>query len=172
MNKEILMVVDAVSNEKGVNKEVIFQAIEAALAMATRKRYQEDIAVQVVIDRTTGDYQSFRSWEVIEDEAELDAPERQMHLSEACKRDPNAEVSGFVKEPMESIAFGRIAAQTAKQVIVQKVREAERAKVVAAYRGRIKEMVMGVVKRMDRGNIILDLGDNAEGIVPQEEMIP
>lgn len=172
MNKEILMVVDAVSNEKGVNKEVIFQAIEAALAMATRKRYQVDITVQVVIDRTTGDYQSFRSWEVIEDETELEAPERQMHLSEACKRDPSVEVSGFVKEPMESIAFGRIAAQTAKQVIVQKVREAERAKVVTAYQDRVEEMIMGVVKRTDRGSIILDFGDNAEGIVPQEEMIP
>lgn len=172
MNKEILMVVDAVSNEKGVGKEVIFQAIEAALAMATRKRYQEDIAVRVAIDRATGDYQSFRTWEVVEDEAELEAPQRQICLGEALKRDPSIEVGGFIEEPMESIAFGRIAAQTAKQVIVQKVREAERAKVVAAYKDRVGEMVMGVVKRTDRGNVILDLGDNAEGIIPQEEMIP
>ncbi|QBQ55012.1 transcription termination factor NusA [Nitrosococcus wardiae] len=172
MNKEILMVVDAVSNEKGVAKEIIFQAIEAALAMATRKRYQEDIAVRIAIDRTTGDYQSFRIWEVMEDEAELEAPQRQIYLSEALKRDPNVEVGGFIEEPMESIAFGRIAAQTAKQVIVQKVREAERAKVVAAYKDRVGEMAMGVVKRTDRGNVILDLGDNAEGMIPQEEMIP
>jgi N utilization substance protein A len=172
MNKEILMVVDAVSNEKGVDKEVIFQAIEAALAMATRKRYQEDIAVRVAIDRATGDYQSFRTWEVIEDEVELEAPQRQMHLSEAHKRDPDAKVGALIEEPMGSISFGRIAAQAAKQVIVQKVREAERTKVVEAYKGRVGEMVMGVVKRTDRGNIILDFGGNAEGIIPREEMIP
>jgi transcription termination/antitermination protein NusA len=172
MNKEILMVVDSVSNEKGVAKEVIFQAIEAALAMATRKRYQEDILVRVAIDRATGDYQSFRVWEILDEEAELEAPEHQMRLSEARKHDPDAEVGGTIEEPMESIAFGRIAAQTAKQVIVQKVREAERAKVVETYKDRVGEMVMGVVKRTDRGDILLDLGGNAEGIIPREEMIP
>src|SRR5690625_4040917 len=104
MNKEILMVVDSVSNEKDVEKEVIFQAIEAALAMATRKRYQEDIAVRVAIDRATGDYQSFRTWEVIEDEAELEAPQRQIYLSEARERDPGIEVGAFVEEPMGPIS--------------------------------------------------------------------
>lgn len=172
MNKEILMVVDAVSNEKGVDKETIFQAIEAALAMATRKRYQEDIGVRVAIDRATGDYQSFRVWEVTEDGMELEAPQSQIHLSEARKTDPDIEVGGSIEESMESIAFGRIAAQTAKQVIVQKVREAERVKVVSVYQDRIGEMVMGVVKRTDRGNVILDLGENAEGIILREEMIP
>ncbi len=172
MNKEILMVVDAVSNEKGVDKEAIFQAIEAALAMATRKRYQQDIAVRVAIDRATGDYESFRVWEVIDDEVELEAPARQIHLSEARRKDSCIEVGSSIEEPMESTAFGRIAAQTAKQVIVQKVREAERVRVVDAYKDKIGEMVMGVVKRTDRGNVILDLGGNAEGIILREEMIP
>lgn len=172
MNKEILMVVDAVSNEKGVSKEVIFQAIEAALAIATRKRYPEDIAVRVAIERATGDYQSFRTWEVIEDEAKLEAPQRQIYFSEAYKKDPNIKVGAFIEEPVGSISFGRIAAQAAKQVIVQKVREAERVKIVETYKKRIGEMVIGVVKRIDRGNAILDFGGNTEGIISREEMIP
>ncbi len=171
MNKEILLVVDAVSNEKGVGKEMIFQAIESALAMATKKRYTADIDVRVAIDRGTGDYETFRRWEVVEDDG-MEAPERQMTLSAARIDEPEINVGDFTEEPLESIPFGRIAAQTAKQVIVQKVREAERALVADAYRDRIGELVSGMVKRVDRGNVILDLGNNAEAIIPREEMIP
>jgi N utilization substance protein A len=134
MNKEILLVVDAVSNEKDVEKEIIFDAIEAALASATKKKHGGEIEVRVQIDRETGDYVSFRRWEVLAepDEEEGLNPEAQLLLDAARERQPEIQVGEFIEEPMESIAFGRIAAQTAKQVIVQKVREAERAKVVEA----------------------------------------
>ncbi len=172
MGKEILNVVDVVSAEKGVDKEVIFEALEAALASAAKKKHGGDIDVRVEIDRDTGDYRTFRRWEIVPDEEELEAPERQMHLSEARKRDPEAEVGGYIEEPMENVAFGRIAAQAAKQVIVQKVREAERAQVVEQFKDRVGEMLTGVVKRVERGNAYIDLGGNAEAIIPREEMIP
>ena len=174
MNKEILLVVDVVSNEKDVAKEIIFEAIEAALASATRKKEGGDIDVRVAIDRETGDYTSYRRWEVIEepDEEEGFQEQRQILLEEARKQTPEIQSGDFVEEPMDSIAFGRIAAQTAKQVIVQKVREAERAKVVEAYSERVGELVTGVVKRIDRGNVTVDLGGNAEAVVLREEMIP
>ncbi len=173
MNKEILLVVDVVSNEKDVEKEIIFEAIEAALASATRKKHGGEIDVRVAIDRNSGDYASFRRWEVIEEPDEEGLrPERQVLLEDARKEHPDIAPGEYVEEPMESIAFGRIAAQTAKQVIVQKVREAERAKVVEAYKDRKGELVTGVVKRVERGNILLDLGGNAEALVPREEMIP
>jgi N utilization substance protein A len=172
MHKEILMVVDAVSNEKGVEKEIIFQAIEAALATATRKRQPGDIDVRVKVDRQTGDSETFRRWAVLEDEAELEYPDKQLHLSDAKQKDPAIEVGGFIEEGMESIPFGRIAAQTAKQVIVQKVREAEREQVVDAYLDRIGELINGIVKRVEKGNVILDLGGNVEAFVAREDMIP
>ncbi len=173
MNKEILLVVDAVSNEKDVDKEIIFEAIEAALASATRKKHGGEIDVRVEIDRETGGYISFRRWEVIEepDEEEGLRTERQILLEEARQQHPDILAGEFIEEPMESIVFGRIAAQTAKQVIVQKVREAERAKVVEAYQDRVGELVTGVVKRIDRGNVMLDLGANAEATILREEMI-
>ncbi|MES9972429.1 MAG: transcription termination factor NusA [Candidatus Thiodiazotropha sp.] len=174
MSKEILLVVDAVSNEKDVGKTIIFEAIEAALASATRKRHGDDILVRVAIDRTTGDYDTFRRWEVVETyaEDEPDAPLRQVILDVAKEENPDIQIGDFVEEPIESIEFGRIAAQAAKQVIVQKVREAERAKVVEAYQGREGELVTGVVKRIDRGNVFLDLGGNAEAFIGREHMIP
>lgn len=171
-NKEILLVVDAMSNEKGVAKEVIFQAIEAALAMATRKRYDMALDACVKIDRMTGDYETFRQWLIVENEDELESEETQITLEEAKKKDPEAEVEGYIREPMESVEFGRIAAQTAKQVIVQKVREAERAQVVDQYREKVGQMIHGTVKRVERGNVTLDLGGNAEAFLPREEMIP
>ena len=172
MNKEILMVVDVVSNEKGVAKEIIFEAIEAALASATKKRHREDIEVRVAIDRETGDYETFRQWEVLPDEEELEFPTRQVRLADAREKQPGIEVGGFIEEPMPSVEFGRIAAQTAKQVIVQKVREAERNQVVDAYENRVGEMVGGIVKRVERSGVIVDLGNNAEALIPREEMIP
>jgi transcription termination/antitermination protein NusA len=173
MNKEILMVVDVVSNEKGVAKDIIFEAIEAALASATKKRNREDIEARVAIDRETGDYDTFRCWEVIdEDFALIEAPSRQVSLSDAREKDADIEPGQFIEEPMDSVEFGRIAAQAAKQVIVQKVREAERKQVLEAYEDRVGEMVSGVVKRSERSGIILDLGSNAEAFIPREELIP
>ena len=173
MNKEILMVVDAVSNEKGVDKEVIFEALEAALAAATRRKHGEEWDVRVAIDRRSGDYETFRRWKVFADEStELQAPERELRLEDALDMNPGATVDTYVEEPIESVTFGRIAAQQAKQVIVQKVREAERQQVVDAYRDRVGTLVSGVVKRVDRNGIFIDLGSNAEGFVPRTDMIP
>ena len=172
-NKEILLVVDAVSNEKGVGKEVIFGAIEAALAMATSKKHDIELDVQVVIDRATGDYETFRQWLVVEDtEEELELPDAQIELADALKKQKDIQVGEYIREPMESVEFGRIAAQTAKQVIVQKVREAERAQVVEQYQDKVGQMIGGTVKRVERGNVTLDLGGNAEAFIPREEMVP
>ena len=172
MNKEILMVVDAVSNEKGVEKTVIFEAIEAALASATRKKHGGEIDVRVSIHRENGDYETFRRWLVVDDEdPEFESPERQTLISYARQNHPDIEVGEYIEEPMESVEFGRIAAQTAKQVIVQKVREAERAKVVDEFQDRVGELVMGVVKRTERSGVFLDLGGNAEAFIPREDMI-
>jgi len=167
-----LLVVDAVSNEKGVEERIIFEALEAALASATRKKHGTDIEVRVAIDRETGAYETFRRWEVVEDDMEQEFPLRQITLSAAQLDEPEIEIGGFSEEEIDSVAFGRIAAQTAKQVIVQKVREAERERVVEAYRERVGDLVMGIVKRTDRGGVYLDLGNNAEAFIPREEMIP
>lgn len=181
MNKDILLVVDSVSNEKGVDKEVIFEAIEAALAAITAKRYEGDADIRVAIDRNTGDYQTFRRWTVVADDYVGEDDEGgegginlalQTPLSKAKQEDTELEIGDVIEEPVESIKFGRIAAQQAKQVIVQKVREAERAKVVEQYRQRVGELVIGVVKRTSWDGIVLDLGDNAEALIPREEMIP
>jgi N utilization substance protein A len=184
MDKEILLVVEAVSNEKGIDKEIIFEAIEAALATATRKRHGGEIDARVAIDRETGEYDTFRRWQVIdetlaegadeddEDVLRFEHPERQITLAAAQLDDPEIQHGDFIEEPIESVGFGRIGAQTAKQVIVQKVREAERAQVVEAYQDRVGDLVTGIVKRVERGNVFLDLGSNAEAIITREEMIP
>ena len=172
-NKEILIVVDAVSNEKGVEKEIIFDALEAALAAATRKRHGEDWDVRVAINRKTGDYETFRRWKVFADDStELQNPEAEVRLEDGLDISADAEVDGFVEQPMESVEFGRIAAQQAKQVMVQKVREAERAQVIEQYEGRVASLISGVVKRVDRNGIFVDLGGNAEGFISRSDMIP
>jgi N utilization substance protein A len=172
MSKEILLVVDAVSNEKGVGKEVIFGALEAALASAARKLSDEERDVRVAIDRSTGDYSTFRRWQVIADDEEMEFPNAQLSLEDARKIDPAVEIGGYIEEPMENAEFGRIAAQTAKQVIVQRVREAERAQVVEEFKDRAGELVNGIVKRVERGNVYLDLGGNAEAFISQRHMVP
>src|SRR6195952_5787835 len=172
MNKEILMAVDAVSNEKGVDKEIIFDALEAALASATRKKHGEELDVRVSINRKTGGYDTFRRWKVFaDDSSELEVPERELRLDDARDLDKDVDVGGFVEEAMESVPFGRILAQTAKQVIVQKVREAERAQVVDAYRERLGEIISGTVKKVTRDNVIVDLGNNAEALLAREDII-
>ncbi len=173
MNKDIILVVDSVSNEKGVNKETIFEAIESALASATRKRHGSDIEVRVHIDRKSGACTTYRRWLVVEDEdPRFESPNRQILESYARLKQPDIAIGDYLEEVIESGDFGRIAAQTAKQVIVQKVREAERMQVVEAFRPRIGELVMGMVKRSDRVGVIVDLGNSAEALIPREEMIP
>ncbi len=173
MSKEILTVVDTVSNEKGVDKEIIFQAVELALATATKKKHEKDMDVRVQINRKTGDYDTYRRWLVVTDDApEWEFPERVLTLEEAKEINKKLEIGDVHEEPIESVGFGRIAAQTAKQVIVQKVREAERAQIAAQYSGRIGQLINGSVKKVTRDGIILDLGANAEGLLTREEMIP
>jgi len=172
MSKEILLVVDAVSNEKGVSKSIIFEALEAALASATAKRHNKDeIVARVSINRETGEYETFRCWEVLADDAEIESTDHQILLSDALTHNPDIEVGATIEEPMENVEFGRIAAQTAKQVIVQRVREAEREQVVDAFKEREGELINGIVKRVERGNVYLDLGGNAEAFVSQRHMI-
>ncbi len=170
-NKEILLVVDTVSNEKDVEKSVIFEAIEAALATATKKNYSEEIDIRVAIDRESGSYETFRRWLIVSKE-DIEFPESQTLIEDALEDDPDAVLGEYVEEPIESVVFGRIAAQTAKQVIVQKVREAERGKVVEAFKEREGELITGVVKRVERGNVTLDLGGLAEAFISREDMIP
>ena len=171
---DILLVVDSMSNERGVTRDVIFEAIEAALATVAAKRYKEaDVLMRVSIDHKTGDYQTFRCWTVVEDSNEpLELPAQQIPITKAKEIDSELKVGDVIEESVESPEFGRIAAQQAKQVIVQKVREAERAKIVGQYEKRVGDLIIGVVKRVTRDNIILDMGGNAEALLMREEMIP
>lgn len=171
MNKEILLVAEAVSNEKDVPKAVIFEAIEIALATATKKRYDEEAEIRVDINRITGDYDTYRSWLVVDNDA-VPALGTELTLEEALEIDVNLKPGDTYTEKVESVGFGRIAAQTAKQVIVQKVREAERAKVVELYKERQGELISGSVKKVTRDNIIVDLGNNAEAVLPRDQLIP
>jgi N utilization substance protein A len=170
-NKEILLVADAVSNEKGVSKDVIYEAIEIALATATRKKHADEIDARVSIDREDGSYNTFRRWIVVADDAVIENLEAEIRHMDAVDEQADIEVGEYIEEPMDSVEFGRIAAQTAKQVIVQKVREAERLQVVEQFEDRVGELIMGIVKRVERGNVYIDLGGNAEGFIPKEEMI-
>ncbi|MDX5628333.1 MULTISPECIES: transcription termination factor NusA [unclassified Brenneria] len=169
MNKEILAVVEAVSNEKAVPREKIFEALETALATATKKKYEQEIDVRVSIDRKTGDFDTFRRWLVVN---EVTQPTREITLDAAQFEDPALDVGDYVEDQIESVTFDRITTQTAKQVIVQKVREAERAMVVDQFREQEGEIVTGVVKKVNRDNISLDLGNNAEAVIGREDMLP
>lgn len=175
MNKEILTMVDILSNEKGVSKEIIFAAIEDALVSATKKRTREDIEARVAIDRETGDYETFRCWEVVDDaevDSVLEAPDRQVLLSVARQQDPEVSVGASVEEPMPSVQYGRIAASTARQVILQKVRDAERARMVEVYKDRVGEMLGGIVKRVERNGVGIDLGNNVDGFIARDHLLP
>jgi N utilization substance protein A len=170
MSKEVLLVVESVSNEKGVPAEVIFEALELALATATKKRYEDEAELRVEINRQTGAYDSFRCWTVVEDE-DYQNPAAEITVEDAQEQKPGAVAGDVIEEKIESIEFGRIAAQTAKQVIVQKVREAERAQVVEAYREKLGEIIFGTVKKVTRDNVIIDLGNNAEALLAREDII-
>ena len=171
MSKEILLVVESVSNEKGVPEDIIFEALESALATATKKRYTEETDIRVAIDRETGDYETFRRWHIVEDEA-YENPEAELTIDDVLEQGLGLNAGDYHEIEVESVEFGRIAAQTAKQVIVQKVREAERAQVVDAYMGRVGELINGQVKRVTREAVIVDLGNNAEAILPREDWVP
>ncbi|KAB0548237.1 transcription termination/antitermination protein NusA [Pseudomonas argentinensis] len=171
MSKEVLLVVESVSNEKGVPAAVIFEALELALATATKKRFEDEVELRVAINRQSGSYETFRCWTVV-DEENFEDPAHQVTTDMPRAVEANAKVGDVLEEKIESIEFGRIAAQTAKQVIVQKVREAERAQVVEAYRERLGEIIAGTVKKVTRDNVIVDLGANAEALLAREDIIP
>lgn len=171
MSKEVLLVVESVSNEKGVPAGVIFEALELALATATKKRFEDEVDLRVSINRQNGSYETFRRWTVV-DESEFEDPAYQLTEDMPQAVEAKAKIGDVLEEKVESIEFGRIAAQTAKQVIVQKVREAERAQVVDAYRERLGEIISGTVKKVTRDNVIVDLGNNAEALLAREDIIP
>ena len=170
-NNEILLMAEVVSREKDLEREIIFNAIEAALATATRKWHSGDIDARVSIYRDSGDYDSFRVWEVLPDDEEVEFPDRQIALAEALQTHPDIEAGGTVETPMDKVEFGRIAAQAAKQVIMQKVREAVREQTAERYQDKFGVLISGTVKRLERGNAIIDLGDS-EAILPKSNMIP
>ncbi len=172
MNKEILAVVEAVSNEKAVPREKIFQALETALATATKKKQERDIEVRVCIDRKTGDFDTFRRWEVVDVQGQLENPFREITLDAARVEVPEIQVGEYIEDQIDSITFDRITTQTAKQVIVQKVREAERAQVVEQFKDQEGSIITAVVKKQNRDNVILDLGSNAEAVLYREDMLP
>ncbi len=170
MSREILQLVDALSREKNVDKEIVFESLESALASATRKRFADEADVRVSINRNTGEYESFRRWEVTDDET-FETPDMHIKLEEAQKRDPALQLGGFIEEPLESIDFGRIGAQAAKQVIFQKIRDAEREQVLTDFMDRKEHLVSGTVKRLERGNAIIEFG-KIEALLPRDQMIP
>ena len=170
MSREILLLVDALSREKNVDKEIVFESLESALASATKKRFADEADVRVSIDRNTGEYESFRCWEVMDDET-FETPDMHIKLEEAQKRNPGIQLGEFVEEPLESIDFGRIGAQAAKQVIFQKIRDAEREQVLSDFMDRKEHLVSGTVKRLERGNALIEFG-KIEALLPREQMIP
>jgi len=171
MSREILLLVDALGREKNVDKEVVFGALELALASATKKRFQEDVDVRVAIDRNTGDYEAFRRWKVVPDDTPEYNTAQMTSLEEAQEKKPDAKMDDYLEEPIENIPFGRIGAQTAKQVILQKIRDAEREQILNDFLGRKEHLVTGVIKRMERGNAIIESG-RLEAALPRDQMIP
>ncbi|MCC8997736.1 MAG: transcription termination factor NusA [Nitrosomonas sp.] len=170
MSREILLLVDALAHEKAVEKEIIFMALELALASATKKRFQEDIETRVSINKQTGDYESFRRWLVVED-GTVENPVRQISLSDAQQIHEGIQLNDYLEEPLEAIEFGRIGAQAAKQVIFQKIREAEREQTLNQFLERGDYLVNGTIKRIERGNAIIESG-KIEAELPREQMIP
>jgi N utilization substance protein A len=171
MSREILLLVDALGREKNVDKEIVFGALELALASATKKRFQADVDVRVAIDRNTGDYDAFRRWKVVPDDTPDYNVAQMTSLEEAQEKKPDAKMDDYIEEPIEKIPFGRIGAQTAKQVILQKIRDAEREQILNDFLSRNESLVTGVIKRMERGNAIIESG-RLEAALPRDQMIP
>jgi N utilization substance protein A len=170
MSREILLLVDALAREKNVEKETVFGALELALASATKKRFQEDIEVRAAVDRANGDFSFFRRWQIVPDE-EFEVPSRQYMLREALEEKPDAKLGDYIEEPMGDLEVGRIGAQTAKQVILQKIRDAEREQILNDFLARKESLVTGVIKRMERGNALIESG-RLEAVLPRDQMIP
>jgi len=170
MSREILLLVDALGREKNVDKEIVFGALELALASATKKRFHEDIDVRASVDRTTGEFSFFRRWQVMND-GEVEEASRQISVSDAKKQNPAIQPGEFVEQPLGGLEVGRIGAQTAKQVILQKIRDAEREQILNDFLARKEALVTGVIKRMERGNAIIESG-RLEAMLPRDQMIP
>ena len=171
MSKELLLVAEALSNEKGVSRGVVLEAIQAALESATRKLSGAELGVRVTLDPRSGEYETFRYWDVVAEDA-VEFPDRELTLAQAQERMPGIAAGERIEEPMQSIEFGRIAAQTARQVIIQKIREAERQLVIEQFKSRLGQLVYGTVKKVTRDNVIIDLGGKAEAFMPRVEMLP
>src|ERR1700674_1561980 len=169
MSKDLLLLVDALSREKNVAKDTVFLALEMALASATKKRFKDEVDVRVEIDRETGEYHAFRRWTVVPDE-EHEEPAHQIAITDAAERDPDLKLGDVVEEPLEPIEFGRIGAQAAKQVILQKIRDAEREQILNDFLEREDNLLTGTVKRIERGNIIVESG-RIEGVIPRDQLI-
>ena len=171
MNRELLMLVEAISREKNVDRDVVFGAVEAALAQAAKKLYEGDVDMRVAINRETGDYETFRRWHVVPDEAGLQLPDQEILQFEAREQSPDIEVGEYIEEPVESVSIGRIGAMAAKQVILQKIRDAEREMLLNDFMSRGEKIFSGTVKRMDKGDILVESG-RVEGRLRRSEMIP
>ncbi|KDC11163.1 transcription termination factor NusA, partial [Bordetella bronchiseptica] len=171
MSREILLLVDALAREKNVTREVVFGALESALASAMKKRFKDDADIRVSIDRETGGHEGFRRWLVVPDEAGLQEPDKQELLSEAREMAPDIEVGEYIEEALEPVEFGRIGAQAAKQAILQKIRDAEREQVLNDFLDRGETIISGSIKRMDKGDVIIETG-KIEARLPRSEMIP
>lgn len=171
MSREVLLLVDALAREKNVDKDVVFGALEAALASATKKRFEEDVDVRVAIDRESGEHETFRRWLVVPDDAGLQEPDKQILLFEAKEQDPNIDVDQFIEEQIESVEFGRIGAQAAKQVILQRIRDAEREQILNDYLDRGEKIMTGTIKRADKKGLIVETG-RVEALLARDQMIP
>ena len=171
MSREVLLLVDALAREKNVDKEIVFGALESALASATKKRFTDEEAdVRVSINRQSVEYQTYRRWQVMDDET-FETPELHIKLEEAQKLNPDIQMEEFIEEPLENIDFGRIGAQAAKQVIFQKIRDSEREQILADFMERNEHLVSGTIKRIERGNAIIEFG-KIEALLPRDQMIP
>ena len=171
MSREILLLVDALGREKNVEKEIVFGALELALASATKKRFREDVDVRAAVDRTTGEFSFFRRWQVMNDGEVIEEAARQIALSEARKEHPEIQATEYIEKPLGALEVGRIGAQTAKQVILQKIRDAEREQILNDFLARKEHLVTGVIKRMERGSAIIESG-RLEAVLPRDQMIP
>ncbi|TCV90883.1 transcription termination factor NusA [Sulfurirhabdus autotrophica] len=170
MSREVLLLADALAREKNVDKEIVFSALEMALASATKKRFHDDVDVRVAVDRNSGDYEAFRRWQVVPAD-ELEFPSREISIDDAQEKDPEIQLEEFLEEPLEAIEFGRIGAQAAKQVIFQKIRDAEREQILTDFLMRKEHLVTGTIKRMERGNAIIESG-RIEALLPRDQLIP
>ncbi|MFM8464779.1 MAG: NusA N-terminal domain-containing protein, partial [Burkholderiaceae bacterium] len=171
MSREILLLVDALAREKNVDKEVVFGALEQALAQATRKRYEGEVDIRVAVDRDSGEFETFRRWHVVPDEAGLQLPDQEILLFEAKEQIDDIEVDDYIEEPIESVEFGRRFAQDTKQVVLQRIRDAEREQILSDFLARGDALVTGSIKRMERGDAIVESG-KIEARLPRDQMIP